>query len=365
MRNIIIISVALFFLGQGTYLAFNGFYFRPDKVITVRFKEVPPVIKFAGDVSVYYRGYKVGKATCKKLSNDQKYILFCVEINYKNLKLPINTKIVLKTQDLFGDRYFEFIYPDKPDKKMLAHGDIVDGTAVYERIDKYLVEEMENGKLATLISNLNYLTGGARSILGGNKKKLGKVTENVTGSVEDLSFITDELKTMLKNPQFRKTLLEVPAALGTTGGQLAVTNTLLPEVNKNLVGTNKSFALTHKDFDKVNKNLSETNQYLPGINESLDITNPLLCNTTQKLESLDQKIPEIPDSLISQTERTLTQAEKTLMRYDCIGQALSKTVSKNCLFLRFLFGNPGKSFENCTNIGNGYYYCCPQNDTKR
>jgi len=375
MRKIILIAVALFFVGQGTYLAtnfaFNGWFFRPDKVITVRFREVPPVIKFAGDVGVYYRGYKVGKATCKKLSNDQKYILFCVEINYKNLKLPANTQVILKSQDFFGDRYFDLVYPEKPSEKMIAHGDVVDGTAVYERVDKYLVEEMEKGELGALISNLNYLTGGARAILGGNKKELGKVSEDVTESVEDLSYITKELRTILANPEVKKDIKEAisyaPKSLKNINellsqedlkkiikqapGLLGNTVTSLQSVSQQLPAVNQS-------IKEVNGSIEDVDKSVEGVNARLDITNPLFSETNQQLGCLNPKIPVIPQELI-------TQANITLKRYDCIGQSLSETASKDFLFFRFLFGRPGKSFENCINAGNGYYYCCPQNNTNR
>lgn len=343
MKNFVIIGLALFFVGETTYLAFNAMFFRPDKVFTVRFNEVPPIMKIAGDVGVYYRGYKVGKATCRKLSKDQKHIIFCIEINYKDLRLPKNTQVILKTQDIFGDRYFDLIYPKNPSDEMLVSGDVIEGTAVYERVDKYLVEELESGKLGMLISNLNYLTGGIRTFIEGDEKtkeKIGEITGSAAESVEDVSGIAKELRAMLKNPRFKKSLLQAPEALVVTSAQLAVTNRMLPVVNKNLEDVEKSFLITHEDFEKTNRNLMTTNDYLPGVNDSLEITNPLLCNTNQQLGTLNPKIPVIPQDVI-------WQADRTLKRYDCIGWALSKTMSKNCLFFRFLFGKPGEPFEHC------------------
>lgn len=356
MKNSILYAItllALIFLGHKTFLAFNGFMLRPDKVITVRFKEVPPVIKLAGDIGVYYRGYKVGKAVCKHLSDDQKYILFCLEITYKNLNLPANIKIILKTQDIFGDRYFDLVYPDNPSETLMKHGDIVDGSAVYERVDKYLVENMENGKLSELISNLNYLTGSARTILDGKKTHLNKVSTEISGSVNDLAYITKELKGLLADPAVKN---DIKKALAYTPGAIKSLNELLEQkelkntikqapqlIEKTLTGIeNISSELPNinENITEVNSNLEQVNTNLPNMNTTLSGTNSLLYTTNSELGCLNPKIPVIPESLI-------LQADKTLRRYDCIGGALSETVSQNCLFFRFLFGNPGKPFKQC------------------
>ncbi len=343
MRIILLIGVIFLIAGEAFSFAFNNVLLRPDKTIRVKFESVPPIMKFAGDIGVYYRGYKVGKATCKNLSKDQKHILFCLDINYKDLKLPTNTEIILKTQDIFGDRYFDLIYPQKPSNKFLADGDIVEGTAVYERVDKYLVEQLEKGKMGSLISNLNYLAGNLRMMFEGDRlsaKELENITGGAAAAVDDLSYITKELKVMLKDPEFRKTLLKAPEHLGTTTKQLAVTNAMLPVINNNLDQVGENFYRAHQDFEMTNEILTQTNAYLPEVNDELKITNPLLFNTNQQLGCLNPKIPVIPQDLV-------WQADKTLKRYDCIGGALSKTMSKNCLFFRFLFGRPGEPFKEC------------------
>ncbi|HSA06090.1 MAG TPA: hypothetical protein P5556_02810 [Candidatus Gastranaerophilales bacterium] len=334
----IIFSAALFLFGQGLYFANNSFIFKPDKVIFVRFKEVPPLIKLAGDVSVYYRGYKVGKATCKSLSGDQQYILFCLDINYKNLKLPTNTKVILKTQDVFGDRYFDLIYPVNPSGELLKNGDMIEGTAVYERVDKYLVEQMESGELGALISNLNYLTGKAKKLLAGENKLSGDVSK----SVEDLSYITKELKIILSDPQVKNdiktTISYMPESLKNLSALLAE-----EELKKTVKQAPKLINTTVTALEGINQTLPQINQNLKETNVHLPQVNCTLYNTNQKLDGLNQKIPVIPEELINQTG-------STLKRYDCIGEALSKTMSKNCLFFRFLFGNPGKDFKDCVDI---------------
>ncbi len=307
MKNVLIILTGLFLFWEAGYLAFNGLFLRPDKVLTVRFKEVPPIIKLAGDVGVYYRGYKVGKATCRNLSKDQQYILFCIQIDYKDLKLPANTEIILKTQDLFGDRYFDLVYPENPSAKMLAHGDVIDGTAVYERVDKYLVEQMEEGKLGELITNLNYLAAGVKSFLEGDKKEIKETRETLSS-----------LQNTLKNIDETLTKEELTEALKQT-----------PEL-----------------LDRTITNIEAVNRSLPGIDANIEEVNTLLCGTNQQLECLNPKIPVVPQELVC-------RANRTLMRYDCIGGALSDTMSKNCLFFRFLFGRPGESFKECGGMSPG------------
>ncbi|NLF84116.1 MAG: hypothetical protein GX568_09070 [Candidatus Gastranaerophilales bacterium] len=382
MERLLLIIILVFFVGQASYLAFDGLFRKPDKIITVRFKEVPPLIKFAGDISVYYRGFKVGKATCKKLSADQKYILFCLRITYKDLELPVNTKIILKTQDVFGDRYFDLIYPDNPSEKLLASGDVIDGTAVYERLDKYLVEEMENGELGELISNLTWLTGEARTALGGGDAELKKLSGEAAKSMNDISAITKELRAVLADPQVQKDIKtaisyapkslkslnallaqdelqnmikSAPQLLDKTVTRLETVSTELPHVNRNMEQINTNFSA-------MDSTLQCTNGLLVGTNGLLGGTNGLLSGTNCLLGDLNPKIPVIPQELV-------TQADKTLKRYDCIGAALSDTMSKRALLLRLMFGKPGESFENCnyppcscppyTTCPDYYYYYYP------
>jgi len=346
MRIFLLLGIVLFFGVEAFTLAFNGFLFRPDKVIQVRFEEVPPVMKFAGDIGVYYRGYKVGKATCKRLSQDQKYILFCLDINYKNLKLPSNTEIILKTQDIFGDRYFDLVYPKSPSGEFLADGDMVEGTAVYERLDKYLVEQLEEGEMGKLISNLNYLTGGARAVFEGDKKELKNLSGEISGSVDDISYVIKEIKTLLADPAVKKdvktALAYMPKALKNANELLASEElkTTLKKTPELLDNTVANLETLSSGLPEVNANLNEVNQILPCIDSRLITTNSLLYTTNGQLGCLNPKIPVIPQDLI-------WQADRTLRRYDCIGEALSETMSKNCLFFRFLFGRPGEPFKEC------------------
>lgn len=315
MKGILILYVCLMFFGQ-EISSFDGFFSLPSMTLTVRFKSVPPVVEniFTGNAKVFYRGYKVGEVSDINLSCDQKCIVFNINITYKDLKLPVNTKVVLKTEDIFGDRYLELVYPQKPSSELLKSGDIIEGTAIYERLDKYLVEEMESGELGVLISNLTDLSVKL------NKEDLGPVLKYATSSLKGISDI-------MAQEGFAQAIAGAPASLANTGQQIAITNRLLPQVNKNLVSTNKSFA--------------DANIHISDINQSLTVTNSELNQTNCELNTLNPKIPVIPDSLICQTERTLK-------RYDCIGEALSETLSKNCLLFRLMFGNPGKPFKACT-----------------
>ena len=108
-------------------------------------EEVVPAIKknvHIFRINVHYRGYDVGDVTDLKLSQDQKHINFYVTINYKGLRLPTNSKIKFKTENIYGVRYLDVEYPEKPSGKFLKNGDIVDGAEAYERIDEYLIESI-------------------------------------------------------------------------------------------------------------------------------------------------------------------------------------------------------------------------------
>ncbi|EKE03627.1 MAG: hypothetical protein ACD_20C00174G0001 [uncultured bacterium] len=377
------------------WLLYNLFH-KPDMTLIVRFKEAPPVIRgiLRGDIHAYYRGYEVGKVSKIELSEDQKYILFYLDIYYDNLKLPQNTNISLRTQDLFGDRYFDLSYPANPSNKFLADGDVVLGTSVIERIDKYLVDELESGELGKLINNLAYFTTLFRGYVSGaeTQKELQTAFESLTRFIE-----IEELQELVAM---------APQLLSRTVSGIEDVRTHLPLVSENIVGVNRNLMQTNEKIERTNESIDQVrgdirqastdlrqtgenfdrvsddmqhvstniqqassdildvgetiaetnsailaiNQNLPLVNQTVSTTNSLLCNTNTYLHStncnlglLNTKIPEIPPGFIE-------NADTTIKRYNCIGVGLSKMLSKRFLLFRFMFGNPGEFLDECIRI---------------
>lgn len=283
--------------------------------LTVKFRKVPPVVQnfLTGKVSVFYRGYKVGEVSDIKLSCDQTCIIFNIDISYQDLKLPTNTMVILKTQDIFGDRYLDLIYPQKPSKEILKNGDIIEGTSIYERLDHYLTEELETGELGALLSNLSALSSRLRKLSD----------KEFSDSAEDISFILKEIKGIVTDPEIKKeikqTFRQTPALLEKTVKDLERSNILMEEIDQSIQAVDHSIKQSTTNIHSAAKSISTTN-----------------C----QLDTLNTKVPVIPEGFICRTD-------KFLQKYDCIGNALGKTFSKNCLLFKLMFGRPGESFEEC------------------
>lgn len=353
---IIIPIMILIFCATG-WLVYNLTH-RPYMTLVLKFRETPPIVEniIIGKTNAYYRGYKVGKVSKITLSDNQQYILLYLDIFYRGLKLPENTKFMLRTKDIFGDRYVEINYPDNPSNNLLDNGEVVEATSILERLDKYLIEELQKGTLSKLMSNLLYISSELKEVIEANQTGLDDLSKGISGPIQDAGVILNNLRELVENPQTKKdirqtlkyassslenlneiiqrediqeTIANAPELINETVNSLKSVSKKLPEVNKSILAANES--------------IEEANVYIPGINETLSDTNSLLCNTNYKLTELNDKIPKIPEDLPE-------NANDILKRYDCIGQALSESISKRFLLFRFVFGNPAKPFDKCIRI---------------
>ena len=82
------------------------FYLLGTIKITARFQELEP---FRHNISVYYKGFRLGKTTKIRPGKDYQSTLIDMRIKDKNLKLPANTEIVLRRKD--KKDYIELVYP--------------------------------------------------------------------------------------------------------------------------------------------------------------------------------------------------------------------------------------------------------------
>jgi ABC-type transporter Mla subunit MlaD len=340
---VIFILLFLISIGYFTHKIIN----KPEKTIVVTFGDVPPIVEniIRRTITVYYRGYKVGEVSKVKLSDDQKKIIFYVDIYYKHLKLPRNIGMILKTQDIFGARYFSISYPKNPSSKLLSDGDTIEGTAAYERLDKYLITEMETGKLKVIIDNLLVLTGAAAGMLKGNNEEL---LSDVKKSSSDIEIIMDNLKEILNDPQVKRdikstinyssrSIKDLSQIMESNKNEISQTISKAPESIDKTINNLESL---NKNMPRVNKSISEVDYSIQKATQTIDQTNSSLSVTNCNLDTINKKVPEIPPCLLNKADNALT-------KFDCIGTELIDLLNKKFLVFRFMFGKPGGSFERC------------------
>ncbi|OGI27426.1 MAG: hypothetical protein A2287_10795 [Candidatus Melainabacteria bacterium RIFOXYA12_FULL_32_12] len=356
MRKIWLIIFALVIaIGIGVYFLYISNN-NVQMTLIVKFKEAPPVIQgiIRGKTDIYYRGYRVGKVSKITLSEDQKHILFYLDIYYKGLRLPENTKVYLRTQDIFGDRYFDLVYPENPSARLLSDGDIITGTSVFERLDKYLVQTLQAGRLSKLISNLTYLS----SLITGyvsrpqTRRELQAAVENIneliaSEELQEIIAIAPQTltRTVAGLEEVSVGLPQVSTDIKQASTDIQQASTDIQQASRNILEVGETVTHTNKAIWEVNETLPEVTQTVSVTNALLDNTNTLIVDTNCNLSSLNCKIPRIPPGFIE-------NANETIKRYDCIGIGLSKMLSERFLLFRIMFGNPGEFLDECIRIGD-------------
>lgn len=312
---------------------------RPYMTIIIKYKETPPIVQnfLRNKITAYYRGYKVGEVSEIKLAPDQQSILFYLKIYYKDLKLPKNTKILLKTEDLFAARYFYLDIPQYPDKELLADGDCIEGTAAYERIDKYLITQLESGRLRKLVDNSLMITNAVTGVLQTDNKDL---ISKLNSSSGDIQSIIHSINSLISDPQVQK---DIKSTINYSSRSIKDLNGLLnePDVKKSIATAPQTIDKTVKNLDLLSENMPKVNNNLTATNSLITTTNHQLGETNVNLGTINCKVPEIPSDLIC-------NADKTLIKADCLIDQLTKILGQRFLALRLLFGAPLKDLEKCT-----------------
>jgi ABC-type transporter Mla subunit MlaD len=315
------------------YLSFH----KPDKTIIVKFKESPPIVQglLSPKTNAYYRGIKIGEVSKVVLSEDQQYVLFYLNIYYKNLKLPENIKITLRIQDIFGGKYMELSYPKKPSPKFLCDKNTVEGVAIIERIDNYLITQLESGQMKEVLTNLNMLLLNLRNV--SDDPKAQKDIQNI---LRQFSRVLDQISIITGDEKFKKQLMSSFTVIQSL-------NKKLPEINENIylantstLKVNSTILNTDKTLQEVGNNIINLNQNLPNISEEVKQTSSVISSTNKNFAALNSKIPDISSEFIE-------KADQALDRANCLTEEMSNVFDKRFLIFRFMFGKPGKHFKEC------------------
>jgi ABC-type transporter Mla subunit MlaD len=333
-------------------LLFPGGYFlykylnRPDMTIIIKYKEVPPVVQRfpRGKIDAYYRGYNIGIVEKIRLSQDQQSILFYLDIYYKNLKLPKNTRIYINSEDLYGARHLYIQYPKKPSSEFLHDGDTVNGTGYFERIDIYLARDLKIGKTGHLIENLVIITDILKNSINNSDTK--EFIKALKASGIDISSVLKDVKEIIDDPQVKQgiklTVANAPASIDKTIKNLSSVNKNLEKSNSLIGNSTKKLVTSNSLLHDSTSTLKKSNALVRNSTDNLEKSNSLLSNSNNNLETLNEKLPEIPPDL-------LKDADKTLKKADCLTNEAIDILSKRFWLFRFLFGNPGNSLKKCKN----------------
>lgn len=305
--------------------------------IIVGYKNAPPLNSsiFNNTIDAYFRGCKVGQVVKTNISCDQSCVEFHLEIYYKNLRLPKNTSILLRIENIYGKKYLDIHYPEIPSKELLSNGDRIEGLDLYEGIDDYLIEEFKVGHAKHFLENLSSIIEIFEQAL--QKKDNEKLIKQSAG---DLAIIIENLKEIIGDPNVKK---ELKSTIKHSSGTLKNLDAILgeKEIRKSINQAPESISQTLQNIETMNEHMDKMTELMPEMNQSILKSNSLLTDSNSNLCSINNKVPEIPQSLVK-------NADKILVKTDCLETGLAKMMSERFLLLKLLFGKPGKSFNKCT-----------------
>lgn len=228
MKRIILTAVIILLI-----IAAIGFYLYKQSTytyVTAKFQELRPI---HGHISVYYKGIKIGKAFEKKHSHDYQHSLVKIALFDPYLKLPENTKVLLKREKRCFREYdfMELVLPKNPVDKFITQGSILEGKTMIDKdsylanLDPDMLKQIETNllnsteNLNTSLENLSDLFVLLQDVIKENKGNITKTTAN-------LDKLTTKIDTAIKQETLESTI----TSLETTTKNL---NTLTQSINAN------------------------------------------------------------------------------------------------------------------------------------
>ena len=228
--------------------------------ITAVFSDVRP---FDDKIDVFYKGAKIGTATNKEHSKDFKRTNVKITLFNKNLKLPLNTKAVLKKRIKYDNEidYIELIYPEVPSEKYIKEFSHINGYSTVD-IKEYLKnqnpEDLDKIKSNLLSASENLYTtldaiGGmfvlVQDILQENRGNIKNSTSNFKDTTHNISKVTQKIDNIIVEEQWNNTFKNLE---NSTGGLHNFTN----NVNNTIMDFDKTLPDTMQNTNQITENLS-------------------------------------------------------------------------------------------------------------
>ena len=247
------------------------FYLLGTIKITARFRELEP---FRHNISVYYKGFRLGKTTKVHPGEDYQKTMIDMLIKNKGVQLPANTEIILRRKD--KKDYIELVYPDAPYIERLKHGAIIDGH-LGVNFENFLEDQARNGGLDEIKENVNNTVKSAgetfealtmmlnvmTDILNDVRPSIDEAVENLNISSKNLERMSDTLRKSVDKGYIDTALYN----LQETSGNLVVTTKNFGGFSDNL--NKQSSVLVNSLLERLNTLVCNINQIVVGIGETL------------------------------------------------------------------------------------------------
>jgi ABC-type transporter Mla subunit MlaD len=281
----------------------NTFY------VIVRFNELGPVSK---NMAVYYNGFKVGKVTNIEPDNDYKHTLVTVNLNAKNLKLPQNTTVQLKSFPS-GELFLQLVYPSTTSLKTLSRGDTLEG------ISPYNLEEFMLGQNVSGVTDI--------------------VSIHVIKALDAMGVANMEMENFFK----------------ATSGFLKDNKAPLNESAMNIAATTKSLAGAAENLNQVTAKLNHSidTQTLKDTTVNVKDSTSNIKDSTLNIQESTQNIKETTENInkatkdldktMKKVDDTVSQVNSAAANINCITGGLNQTLSKRFGGMRVIFGTPVKA----------------------
>ena len=268
-------------------------------------------------------GKRIGKVTKTRIIEGQK---IGVELSIDNsfaLKIPIDSKINVKSEGILGEKYIS-IEPGKDTKHSLLAGDIVEGIrevdfseitpgivpltqdlGAFARRLKATLGEEQKENIQNTISNVETLTKEMvdfvqeyRNVLSDEEREnIKKFTENLKISTESFKTATNELETSLKKD--------------------------LKKVEETISGM-KKFTEKADEFNQSISTLKESSEILKKAAENLNSSSKVFTEVAEKLKGKDGTLPRLlndnsvydhMDSLVLNVQKIVTEFNDNPSKY--------------------------------------------------
>lgn len=240
--------------------------------ITAEFKELRPIHQ---RISVFYKGYKIGKVLYIKPSDDFKTTYMKIALFHKkNLKLPKNSVIKLQREKEKWRKkdYIDIIYPENPTESYLENGDLVLGKSTVD-IETFLSsqepETLENIRqnmektsedLQGAVEALRDLITSLNEIANENRENIDTAFKNMANTSRNINNLTGKFNRSIRQKRLDESVLNIDTAILNTKNSTIELEKLSKRINNmtnSINGTMPTVTTGITDTGCIIKNLNE------------------------------------------------------------------------------------------------------------
>ena len=267
------------------YLAKN---ILPKTYVTVEFNEARPI---RHRMSVYYKGFKIGRTIRMRPSKDYRTTLLTIALDPMDMKLPVNIKAKLSKEKKgwFMHDFIEIIYPTSPSLTYLKDGDVIQGSSSFD-LDTFLSAQADSGYIEELKNSLN------------------------------------------------TTVKEANETLKTLNSLFATIRDTIEEMQPNIIAASQNLSGTTKNLYELSSNVNNSfnNQRLNSLGESTNQTTKSLSNTIENIEEITAGLK----TSVPEMNSIITNVDNTTCDLSVITSGVATTMKKRLGLFKLLFGKP-------------------------